>query len=98
MTHELICEDFKLSSSIKSSVEENLDFIRSAVSKELFVHIYITEPVKKEFKVLFKTHLFKKELLATGTGSDLYKLITNVRKIFVKNLNEESKKIKSHHR
>lgn len=93
MNYELICEDFKLTDSIKTTVEENIKHIYSASEDDLLIHVYISEPTQKVFKTIMRLNFKGKEVLATKEGNDLYKLIGDTRKLFEKNLHVQMKRI-----
>lgn len=92
MHYELICEDFKLTDSIKTSIEENLNHMESSVPENSIVHVYLSEPTKKRFKVIFQLKFQGKDIIANKEGFDLYKLVNDTRKTFEKNLHQQMKR------
>ena len=93
MVYELICEDFKITDSIKTAVEESINHFEDSLPETANIHVFLSEPKQKHFKAIMKFKLEGKEIVASKEGYDLYKLIKEVRKTFENNLHQHQKRL-----
>lgn len=92
MQFQLVCEDFKVTDSIKTCVADNVSHLDSMKDGGHILHVYIREPKRKLFQVTFELQFHGKAILAKKEGEDLYKLIGDTRKTFEKNFHSQNQR------
>jgi ribosome-associated translation inhibitor RaiA len=92
MQFQLICEDFKVTDSIKTCVADNIGHMNTMKDSGHILHVFIREPRRKLFQVLFEMNFHGKTIVAKKEGVDLYKLIGETRKTFERSFHAENQR------
>jgi ribosomal subunit interface protein len=75
----IAAEQFTLTPAIRTHVETNLSKITNLLPESVGIHVFLSEPSQKTFKVLLTLHVWGKDLIVHEEGADLYKAVDTAR-------------------
>ncbi|MGE0615993.1 MAG: HPF/RaiA family ribosome-associated protein [Bacteriovoracia bacterium] len=96
MSDRINCEHFSLTPSIREHVSKHIEDIKAVLPAHAEVVSFLCESNPRVFSVLFRAHVWGKDIVVKSTGDDLYAEITRAKRIFVQRAHELKEQRKRH--